>query len=475
MSSLAIVLRVACEEWRLLLRNRTALGASVLATALVLTAALVSHEQRRSLAQSRAHYQAMVDEQFGAQPDRHPHRMVHYGQFVFRPLTPLAFFDFGVDAFTGNTLFLEGHRQNSANFADVRQSSLLLRFGQLSPAFVLQTLVPLLIIFLAFASVSRERESGNLRLLLSQGISGFQLLLGKGIGHAGIALAVMSPAALALVASAATGAARPAAVAAIIFAYACYLIGWVALGILVSAWARRGRDALLLLVGIWIAGVMLVPRTVPGLAQQLHPLPTRLETDIAIHHDMAAIGDSHNPDDPYFSSFRQQVLQRYNVTRIEDLPVNYSGLVSMEGERLTSELFDRYAGQAFAVEAAQNRWVGRAAWLSPVIALRQLSMRLAGTDGRSHQDFLEQAERYRYRLILDLNRMHAEQVQYEGDKDHRLSHQNWTGLPRFDYRPIDPFREPAHLLHPLAVFAGWLLLISGLLIRRGRQLGRSVR
>ncbi|WP_454832965.1 ABC transporter permease [Pseudoxanthomonas wuyuanensis] len=472
---MAIALRVAREEWRLLLRNRTALAASLLATALVLTAALVSHEQRRSLVESRAHYQAMVDEQFDAQPDRHPHRMVHYGQFVFRPLSPLAFFDFGVDAFTGNTLFLEGHRQNSANFADVRQSSLLMRFGQLSPAFVLQTLVPLLIVFLAFASVSRERESGNLRLLLSQGVSGPQLLLGKGIGHAGIALAVMSPAALTLVASAATGAACPGAVAVMIAAYALYLMGWVALSVLVSAWARRGRDSLLLLVGIWIAGVMLVPRTAPGLAQQLYPLPTRLETDIAIHHDMAAIGDSHNPDDPYFSSFRQQVLQRYNVTRIEDLPVNYSGLVSMEGERLTSALFDRYAGQAFAVEAAQSRWVGHAAWLSPVIALRQLSMHLAGTDGRSHQDFLSQAERYRYLLIQDLNRMHAEQVQYEGDKDHRLSHKNWTTLPRFDYRPLEPLRDPAQLAAPVAVFAGWWLLLSGLLFRRGRQLGRSVR
>lgn len=475
MKWLSIALRVAREEWRLLLRNRVALAASLLTVALVLTATWVSHEQRRSLTQAREHYQAMVDEQFKAQPDRHPHRMVHYGQFVFRPLSPLAFFDFGVDAYTGNTLFLEGHRQNSANFADVRQSSLLMRFGQLSPAFVLQTLVPLLIVFLAFASVTREREGNNLRLLLSQGVSGAQLLFGKWVGHASIALAVMLPAALALMASAVFGASSLSAVAWTIATYLLYLAGWVTLSILISAWSQRGRDALLLLVGIWIVSVMLIPRTAPSLAQQQYPLPTRLETDIAIHHDLAAIGDSHNPDDPYFNAFRQQVLQRYNVSRIEDLPVNYSGLVTMEGERLTSALFDRYAERTFALEAAQNRWIGGAAWLSPVIAVRQLSMYLAGTDLSSHQNFLAQAEGYRYRLIQELNRMHAEEVAYEGDKDTRISHEKWGTLPRFSYHPVDPMTQPSKLITPLAVLALWLLALLALLAWRGNRLGRSAR
>jgi ABC-2 type transport system permease protein len=429
MSWASVVLRVAGEEWRLLLRNRVALAAGLLAVALVLTATLVSYEQRRSLTQAREHYQAMVDEQFQAQPDRHPHRMVHYGQFVFRPLSPLAFFDFGVDAYTGNTLFLEGHRQNSANFAEVRQSSLLMRFGQLSPAFVLQTLVPLLIIFLAFPAVTRERERGNLRLLLSQGISGAQLLLGKWVGHVGIALAVMLPAAIALAASAVLGASDAAAVTWTIAIYALYLMGWVTLAILVSAMARRGRDALLLLVGVWIVGVMLVPRTAPSLAQQQYPLPTRLETGITIHHELAAIGDSHNPDDPYFNEFRQQVLRRYNVSRIEDLPINYAGLVTMEGERLTSALFDRHADHAFALEKQQNQWVGRAAWLSPIIALRQLSMYLAGTDLGSHQNFLAQAERYRPGCMRKKSTTKATRITASRIRTGRRCRSSRIGLP----------------------------------------------
>ena len=156
---------IAREEWRVLARNRAGLIASALLVLLILVSSFTSLERRSAIEADRERYQASVDTDFDAQPNRHPHRMVHYGQFVFRPIAPLAFFDAGVDSFTGNTIFLEGHRQNSANFAEARQSSLLLRFGQLTPAFVLQTLAPLLLIFLAFASVAREKERATLRLM----------------------------------------------------------------------------------------------------------------------------------------------------------------------------------------------------------------------------------------------------------------------------------------------------------------------
>ncbi|MDT1893904.1 ABC transporter permease subunit, partial [Acinetobacter baumannii] len=85
-------------------------------------------------------------------------------------------------------------RQNSANFGDVRQHSLLLRFGQLTPAFVLQVLAPLLLVFFGHAGVARERESGTLRILLAQGVRSRQLVLGKFLALAGFAGLALAPA-----------------------------------------------------------------------------------------------------------------------------------------------------------------------------------------------------------------------------------------------------------------------------------------
>ena len=161
---MSAVLRIAANELRLMARARVAQLAVALVVVLSAIAALTSISQGRESQEIRSRFQAQADREFDGQPARHPHRMVHYGHFVFRPLPALAGFDPGVDAFTGSTLFLEGHRQNSANFGDVRQSSLLVRFGQLTPAFVIQALGPLVLIFLGFGAIARERYSGLLRL-----------------------------------------------------------------------------------------------------------------------------------------------------------------------------------------------------------------------------------------------------------------------------------------------------------------------
>ena len=105
-------LTIAGAELRLMLRSRLALVG--IATLLLLSAiaAVTSATQMSAAAKMRAEAQAATDAQFKAQPDRHPHRMVHYGTYALRPVGPLAAFDPGVDAFTGTLLFLEGHRQN---------------------------------------------------------------------------------------------------------------------------------------------------------------------------------------------------------------------------------------------------------------------------------------------------------------------------------------------------------------------------
>ncbi|MCC2957603.1 DUF3526 domain-containing protein [Massilia sp. IC2-477] len=454
------VTAIAATEWRALLRNQVALAAALLMLGLTLAAILVSHERVRAVNAERAGFQASADTQWQDQPDRHPHRVVHYGHYVFRPLSPLAFFDFGVDPFTGNTLFLEGHRQNSANFSDAAQSSVLLRFGQLTPAFVLQVLTPLLIVFLAFGSVARERERGQLRLQLTQGVRGGTLLAGKLAAHAAIALLLAAPAFVALGLIAALHGAVAAEALALLLAYVLYLLLWAVGAVLVSAMLPRARDALLVLVGAWIVTTILLPRVMPDLALAGTARPTRIETEVAIHERLKALGDSHNPDDPYFKHFKQRVLAQYGVSRVEDLPVNYGGLVMQEGERLTSELFAQFMQADYERQLAENAVVQRAALASPVIALRRMSTALAGTNLDSHARFLFEGEKYRYAFVQSLNRLHATAVKYENDRDQRVDRSHWDDTPRFGYAP-EPFDAVAarHAWPALGLLGGWLLAL----------------
>jgi ABC-2 type transport system permease protein len=108
---------IAGAEWRYWLRSRLALGGAVLLAGLLVATTLLTTQRMQDEAAERAHHQAEAEAAFLSQPARHPHRMVHYGHYVFRTPAPLSLFDPGLDPVTGQSIFLEGHRQNTAMFA----------------------------------------------------------------------------------------------------------------------------------------------------------------------------------------------------------------------------------------------------------------------------------------------------------------------------------------------------------------------
>ncbi len=469
------------NELRAMLRDRTALAGALLLVLLSVAATLVSWQHMQSAAEHRARQQAAAQQSFDDQPDRHPHRVVHAGHFVYRLPAALAAFDPGVDPFTGSSMFLEGHRQNTANFGDVMQSSILTRFGQLTPAFVLQVLAPLVLIFLGYGALAQERERGTLRQLLLQGASARAIVGGKLAALWTVAAVFMLPASLGLLV---LGLSHPGAwsIALLLMSgYALYLGTWGLLIAAASALLPRRRDALLALVAIWAVSTLLLPRIAPDLAHAAHALPDRLQTEVAIGRDLRALGDSHDPNDPYFAAFRERVLARYGVSRIEDLPVNYKGLLAVEGERTTSALFDDYGTRSARIQDQQNQLVGRFAILSPTIALTQLSMASAATNLAAHIQFITQAEAYRYQMVQTLNQLQADAVSYADDtaKDagadarKRIDRAHWQRISRFTFQPQAVAATLAGMLPGLLVILGWFAAGLMLLAFGTRRMGRA--
>ena len=471
-----LVARVTAHELRLLWRGRVAVVALLLVAVLSCVSAFTAWERARAAQDTRARLQSQVEKDFDAQPDRHPHRMVHYGHFVFRPLDALAAFDPGIDAFSGSVIYLEGHRQNSANFADARQSSLLLRFGELTPAFVLQTLLPLLLVVLGAGIVARDRDRGSLRLMLAQGAAPTPLLAGKTLALLVAGMAATSPAVIALLLLARDAAFLSWAMA---FAgYGLYLLAWTLAVALVSAMASNSGGALRFLLGSWALLVVLLPRLAPEVAVWAAPAPARFETEFAIQRELRAIGDSHDEDDPYFAAFKHKTLRDHGVSRVEDLPVNYKGLLAVEGERMTSELFDRHADRLFDTYQKQTGVLDAFALISPLPAIRRLSMAAAQTDLPAHRRFVEQAERHRVEFVQRLNRLQAEAVTYaddtgrddaERDKRTRIDTRHWQEIPDFRFVPepaMDTLRRALPALAALASWAVGLLIALSLVWRR---------
>lgn len=187
---------IAQNEFRHTLRDRRFWLITGLVWLLLFMATVVGFRSYRALKAERETAAREARSQWLGQGDKNPHSAAHYGTYAFRPKSELSFVDFGIDSYIGTAIYLEGHRQNDARYSAAQDAGTLLRFGELTVAFVLQLLLPLLIIFLCFNTLTREREDNTLRLLLSQGISGQQLVLGKIMGLSAVTLMVTVPALL---------------------------------------------------------------------------------------------------------------------------------------------------------------------------------------------------------------------------------------------------------------------------------------
>ena len=344
----SIVLLIAQQYWISTFKSR-AMYPMIALTALMLGyAAYSGWKSYTTHNHIRTHYQQVARQSWENNPDKHPHRMAHFGSFAFRLKHPLSMVDFGLESFTGNAVFLEAHQQNTVNFSEASFSTGLLRFGEISMAMLLQVILPLIIVFLGFASVAAERENGTLKIILSQGVGWKELLLGKSLGLLALTLLFFLPVALValLLLSMTDGGLLTGdgwlRYGGMILSYLLFFQVICFVTVLVSAFSTSSKDALIKLLTLWLLLVIVLPRTTQALGNYFYPSPSKIEFQAAVEEELIEKGDSHNPDDPHFAALKDSLLLAYQVDSVEQLPFNYSGLVMREGERMSAQVYEQH-------------------------------------------------------------------------------------------------------------------------------------
>lgn len=459
------IFTIAGEEWRLWKRSRLAISSILIFLGLLVATSIFTGLRISEAQHSREHQQDVAEETFLAQPDRHPHRMVHYGHYAFRSPPPLAIIDPGVDAVTGQSIFLEGHRQNTAMFAEDRAGANTGGFGSLTPAKVYQLLIPLLLIAIGHGVIVRERETNTLVPVLSQGISGTRLYFGKWFALGGAAALSLLPLVIAGLWAIMKGEALGISLG-LIASYATYLLVWVSLIVLVSTVTKSRGVALGVLVLFWLVTTMIVPRIAVASANFAHPAPGKIETELKLQADMRDLGgDGHNAADPAFDKFRANVLAQYDVDDIKDLPVNYRGMVAHKNETELTDLMNQYAAEQMALELRQSKYMQGFGWLSPIVANSAASQSLASTGLTTQHRFLRETEALRYEFIQGLNSAHITDLSYaddirrsddeESSQRTRISSENWKVLQDFEFLPAASSERWQGATQPLVMLLVW--------------------
>ena len=392
----------------------------------------------------------------------HPHRRAHYGDFVFRPSGPLARLDRGVQAQLGKVLRIEAHKQGTPLFSDASQAGTVARFARPDAAFLLQIVVPLLLIFLGATGLAADRDSGRLKLALIQGASAravagghFWALWGLGLGF--LALVVAASLSTSSMLDGLTSMAW-ARLAGFVALHALFLAVVAAAVVAVGLWARSARSALLVLLATWVVATALLPRATGSTASALYPLPGQDAFQAAMQASREAGPDGHNPEDEAVEARKQEVLDEYGVTSTDELPIDFGGIAMQMDEDFGNEVWDTHHGELRAQLARQGTVMTTVALLNPFQAVDHISMAVTGTDLAHDLDFQVQAETHRRALIRALNHEHAYGGPKKRGESWKATPEFFAGLAAFDYTPPGWADAVQHRISEILALVVWALL-----------------
>ncbi len=408
---------------------------------------------------ARAEAQRATYAQWLGQPQKNPHSAAHYGFYAYKPLWVMAVGDKGMEDYLGAAVWLEAHHQNEVKVKAIQDATFLARFGDLTVAFVWQYLFPLLIILLTFNTLTSEREQGTLRMLLVAGASKYDIVKAKFLASYRTVLWLFLPTFLVLnlamlILNPADYAAHLPHLLMLLVALGLYFAFFTLAGVLVSALTLDSGNALFRLLAVWVLVCTVLPRLSASVGRHWQPLPTAFHFWKDMKDEMA-VGAAERAD-----SLERVYLAKYEVSSIEELPINYAGVRLQASEEHADLIHDQFYGELARSEQRQNRLIGLGAVLSPVMALRNVSSALAGTDGGTQEHFARQAETHRRLIQKTMNGAIVEAPKDAGGSIPVLETSLWERVPQFAYQPVTFGELLSRQWFNLLVLLAWTAFVA---------------
>lgn len=454
------------NEWQFLLRNRALVGISLSFVVVLLLSVFLGNLQTAEQKKRYETAQKHLRKQWESIQEMNPHGAAHYGTYVFKPSNLLSSLDEGVNSITGNVLRVEGHVQNEIVHSEASQMQVISKFGKLKSSLLLQYILPLLLIFLAFQAINSEKQSGRLKLLLLQGTKPNKIILAKtlsvclyGIGLLSLTILTYTLLNLNNITVDILG-----RTSLLFLSYSCYYFILSGLTIYFSARFQNTSLALTSMLGLWIIWTIFLPNILMSSVEKLHQLPSREEFKTAMQDDRSKGIDGHNPSDKRAKALEEKFLKKYKVDSLSQLPINFDGIVMQEDEEYGNKVWDKHFGNLRKVLATQKQSYQLGGIINPFIALQNTSMGFAGNDNLHHQEFLVQVEKYRRVFIKTLNDKQAYGGSKTGDWGWKADNDFFKSVADFDYKPTSLSAVFSNYILDILLLLFWGFLVISLLI-----------
>jgi ABC-2 type transport system permease protein len=221
-------------------------------------------------------------------------------------------------------------------------------------------------------------------------------------------------------------------------AYAAYLAAFAAAILLISAFASTTRAAFAGSIVFWSTACILIPRAANEIAGRVYQTQSPQDFSAQISESIKAKTQS-----AWFDRRKQieaELLRKYGVSDVKQLPVTPSAQLLSEWEELTTRIQNAGFAQLYRQQERQHAVIQVAGWLAPKAAIEIVSMALAEADPQHVRDYCDKADEYRYRMTQYLNEdsFHTSQAagrQASIEAYHVRQRRVYENMPPFAYQP----------------------------------------
>jgi ABC-type transport system involved in multi-copper enzyme maturation permease subunit len=392
---------------------------------------------------------------------------------VYRKPDAMQVFVSGVDYDVGRlsqiSTWTEVKLQNSAYSDD----SLFAVFRFVDFTFIVQVVLSLFAILFTYDAINGERESGTLKLALSNAVPRARFLLAKFIGSwIGLTVPILIPMLLAVLTVILLGIPMSgdgwAKLGTLLVVSVLYFTFFIALGILVSSLTRHSAVSFLILLVTWVALVLIIPRAATMAAGQLVHVDSVAEVDTKKDRYSTDRWLAHREQRRDLNNEREQAMASMTDEQERAYRDANRALWLQEDEDLrqvTREEIGEYGRRLDEGRNNQKTQMQEVAFtmsrFSPSSAYQIATMSLAGTNVEMKSRYETAMHEYHVVFTKFVNgKRHEERLQNQG-RGHRSRDEadetlDLSELPRFQ-SPRYPYREA---FGPTVVDIGLLMLYS---------------
>lgn len=344
-----------------------------------------------------------------------------YQPKIYRKPQMLGVFSEGVDKHVGNAVEImisESPFRARGYGWQTRETEYMASFASIDVAFVIKLILSLLAIFLTYDAICGERESGLLRLVLSNSISRGAFLIGKLLGQF---LCLLVPLVMGIIVSLLFLLTNPSIqlttadwgrIGLFFGVSVLYVFVFLCAGLVVSAAVRSSALSLIILLTVWILTIAVHPILSVIATENLHPV----DHPEAMERKIRSVKDGYRQRFNEIMEIQMRMQKEGKFEEMMKYSTQANTIMMEEGEAV-----DKTKQDFLREFTAQANFAKNLSRLSPAGCFSNAAEALVNTNIEAYDGFMEKSrqfwheyvtQRKKWTKLLNEDRQKAQEIKF---------------------------------------------------------------